>query len=258
MPLRFVCVDIEFARITEIKYTRVENPAWYLLKENFMKAGKGKESFIYRNSLSITIITLMIIFLAGQFFTGWAEKNREMEEDGQAPLSINEYAVSGHFIQATFENWESEFLQMALYVLLTVSLRQKGSAESKSMEGEEEVDREPKPSKDAPWPVRKGGIWLKLYSSSLSIAFLLLFLFSFVLHWYGSLKDQNEENVRKGMPLENAFEYLQEPRFWFESFQNWQSEFLAVASIVLLSIWLRQKGSPESKPVDAPHDQTGE
>src|SRR5688500_5694654 len=120
-----------------------------------------KHSFFYRNGLSLVLLLLMIIFLAGQFLTGMAEKNEERaEKGGQPPLTPVEYFQNGHFIQATFENWESEFLQMALYVLLTVSLRQKGSAESKKLDEEEEVDREPKPSPDAPWPVRKGGIWL--------------------------------------------------------------------------------------------------
>jgi hypothetical protein len=217
-----------------------------------------KHWFLYRNGLSIVLIVLMLVFLVAQFITGMAEKNEERaEKGGQAPLTVMEYFQSGHFIQATFENWESEFLQMAIYVLLTVSLRQKGSAESKKLDEEEEVDREPKPSPDAPWPVRKGGIWLAIYKNSLSLAFAILFLLSFLLHLYGSLKDKNEENQEKGYPTLTLGEYIKESRFWFESFQNWQSEFLAVASIVLLSIWLRQKGSPESKPVDAPHDETG-
>jgi hypothetical protein len=169
------------------------------------------------------------------------------------------YSGSGHFLQATFENWESEFLQMALYVMLTISLRQKGSSESKKLkgEGEDEVDREPQPNDEAPWPVKKGGLWLALYKNSLSIAFCLLFLVSFTLHFYGSLKDYNEQQAEKGMPLASGAEYISGSRFWFESFQNWQSEFLAVASIVILSIFLRQKGSPESKPVDAPDSETG-
>ena len=146
---------------------------------------------------------------------------------------------------------------MALYVLLTVSLRQIGSSESKKMEGKEEVDREPQVHSKAPWPVKKGGIWLSIYKNSLSIAFALLFLISFVLHFYGSLKGHNEEQSDKGLPPDQWNEYIASSRFWFESFQNWQSEFLAVASIVLLSIWLRQKGSPESKPVDASYDETG-
>ncbi|MGX5684395.1 DUF6766 family protein [Chryseobacterium cucumeris] len=216
----------------------------------------SRTSFLYRNSLSIVLITLMIIFLAGQFFMGWKTENKELIENGQPVLKIGEYIHSGHFIQATFENWESEFLQMMLYVLLTISLRQKGSSESKSMTEEEDVDKEPVPHPKAPWPVKKGGIWLKFYKHSLSIAFALLFLASFILHFYGSLKDFNDEQMMKGKPAVTAIQYISESRFWFESFQNWQSEFLAVASLVLLSIWLREKGSPESKPVDMPHDET--
>lgn len=215
-----------------------------------------RTSFLYRNSLSIVLITLMIIFLAGQFFMGWKTENKELIENGQPVLKIGEYIHSGHFIQATFENWESEFLQMMLYVLLTISLRQKGSSESKSMTEEEDVDKEPVPHPKAPWPVKKGGIWLKLYKHSLSIAFAILFLASFILHFYGSLKDFNDEQLMNSKPTVTAMQYISESRFWFESFQNWQSEFLAVASLVLLSIWLREKGSPESKPVDMPHDET--
>lgn len=221
------------------------------------KDGEKQHSFFYRNSLSIVILILMIVFWAAQFITGMNEKNEERIEKGKLALTPVEYIQSGHFIQSTFENWESEFLQMALYVLLTVSLRQKGSSESKKLDEKEEVDREPVPHPDAPWPVKKGGIWLKIYQNSLSIAFCVLFLLSFFLHFYGSLKDHNEEQLEKGLPLEPWNEYISQSRFWFESFQNWQSEFLAVASIVLLSIWLRQKGSPESKPVDASYDETG-
>ncbi|SMO45430.1 hypothetical protein SAMN06265171_101937 [Chryseobacterium rhizoplanae] len=216
----------------------------------------SRSGFFYRNSLSIVLITLMIIFLAGQFFMGWRTENKELIENGQSALKLGEYIHSGHFIQATFENWESEFLQMMLYVLLTVSLRQKGSSESKSMTEKEDVDREPIAHPKAPWPVKKGGIWLKIYKHSLSLAFAILFLTSFILHFYGSLKNFNEEQMMKNTAPVTAMQYISESRFWFESFQNWQSEFLAVASLVLLSIWLREKGSPESKPVDMPHDET--
>ncbi|KAA0130160.1 hypothetical protein FY557_02725 [Chryseobacterium sp. SN22] len=215
-----------------------------------------KQSFLYRNSLSIVLIVFMIIFLAGQFFTGWKTENKELAENGSTMLSLGQYIHSGHFIQATFENWESEFLQMMIYVVLTVSLRQKGSSESKSLDKKEDVDKEPEPHPNAPWPVRKGGIWLKLYKHSLSLAFGILFAISFSLHFYGSLKDYNEEQISKKQQVITASEYITESRFWFESFQNWQSEFLAVASLVILSIWLREKGSPESKPVDMPHTET--
>ena len=222
----------------------------------------GLSRFLHHNGLSITLLLAMFLFLGGQFYTGWKDHNEERMEDGQSTLSASQYATSGHFISATFENWESEFLQMALYVLLTISLRQKGSSESKKPlgekgAGEEEVDREPKAHAKAPWPVKKGGLALKLYNSSLSIAFTILFFISFYLHFCGSWSDYNEEQTIKGFPTETKSQYLGNMHFWFESFQNWQSEFLAVASIVILSIWLRQKGSPESKPVDAPYDETG-
>jgi hypothetical protein len=215
-------------------------------------------SFFFRNSLSIVVMLLMIFSLGGQVLTGWTQHNADLEREGNSKLELNQYLTSGHFISTTFENWESEFLQMALYVLLTISLRQVGSSESKPLEGKQEVDRDPKPHTSAPWPVRRGGVWLKIYSNSLSLAFGLLFLCSFVLHFYGSLKEQNAENMRNNFPPESAASYIVGSRFWFESFQNWQSEFLSVASIVVLSIWLRQKGSPESKPVDAPYMQTGD
>ena len=110
--------------------------------------------FLRNNGLSFVFLLLFVIALIGQFFSGYAEHNKEREEEGQALLSVSEYFYSGHFIQATFENWESEFLQMVLFVVLTISLRQKGSSESKKPEGKEEVDREPSAKrKGSPWPV---------------------------------------------------------------------------------------------------------
>jgi hypothetical protein len=219
---------------------------------------KQNPSFLYRNSLSIVVLTFMLIFLSGQFISGMKLFNAERISNGLQKLSAIEYSKSGHFISATFENWESEFLQMAFYVFLTIYLRQKGSSESKSLYKKEAVDREPKAHPNAPWPVKKGGIWLKIYSNSLTIVLFILFLFSFLMHFYGSLKSFNEQQAGKKLPFASASQYIGSSEFWFESFQNWQSEFLAVAAIVLLSIWLRQKGSPESKPVDAPYDHDAE
>ena len=216
-----------------------------------------KQTFFYRNSLGIVFTVLFVITICAQAFTGWKEHNQELADEHGKELSFTAYLTTGHAISSTFENFQSEFLQMSLYVLLTVGLRQKGSAESKSLTEEEEVDREPKPSPDAPWAVRKGGIWLKLYSNSLSIIFFTLFFISWGLHFYGSWVDSNVEHQLKGKPIETVMEYAAQPRFWFETFQNWQSEFLSVLSIVVLTIFLRQKGSPESKPVDAPHSKTG-
>jgi hypothetical protein len=215
--------------------------------------------FLRNNSLSLVFLLLFLFSIIGQIITGFHEFNKEMEEEyGAAAVSLPVYLTSGHFLQATFENWESEFLQMALFVLLTVSLRQKGSSESKSFE-EEEVDREPSPRrKDVPWPVKKGGIILTVYKSSLTIVLLLLFIASFCIHLYGSLRDENTRLFYEGKPPQQFGAYITEARFWFESFQNWQSEFLSVFAIVILSIYFRQKGSPQSKPVDAPHSETGE
>lgn len=214
-------------------------------------------SFLYRNGLSIMFIALFIFTLIAQALTGWAEHNEELQQLQAPALSLAAYLQSGHFISATFENFESEFLQMTLYVIVTVSLRQKGSAESKSLDGAEDVDREPKPSADAPWPVRRGGWVLKMYENSLSIVFLLMFCVSWALHLRGSWLDHNHDNVLHHLPKDSVWEYLWQPTFWFETFQNWQSEFLSIASIVILTIFLRQKGSPESKPVDAPNSATG-
>jgi len=226
-------------------------------KETSHMAKKKKHSFIQKNGLSIVFLLLTIITLGGQYATGWKEHNKELVEKHIEEISFGEYGTTGHFIEATFENWESEFLQMALYVILTIKLRQIGSSESKKLDEPEEVDREPKPHKDAPWAVKQGGWILSIYKNSLSLAFVILFLLSFALHVSGSLKSYNSEQVYEGKPTETVGQYLLNSKLWFESFQNWQSEFLSVLSIVFLSIYLRQQGSPESKPVDAPDMETG-
>lgn len=212
-----------------------------------------QHSFFKRNGLIITFMILTLLTLLGQIYTGWNEQMQERMEKNLPVYPLSLYLYSGHFIQATFENWESEFLQMGLYVYLTIFLYQQGSAESKSLDQPEAVDKDPAPHANAPWPVKRGGLYLRVYQNSLSLIFVILFVFSFLLHAYGTMKDINSEG-------DVQLTYLQvfaENRFWFESFQNWHSEFLSVAAIVFFSIYLRQKGSPESKPVDAPNDETG-
>ncbi|KGO94830.1 DUF6766 family protein [Flavobacterium subsaxonicum] len=217
------------------------------------------KEFIKNNSLSIVFLILFAATLVAQTVFGHQEYNKELVENGGTAVNVQQYLTSGHFVESTFENWESEFLQMALFVVLTIFLKQKGSSESKKFDGTDDVDCKPNPNKkDVPWPVKKGGFILKLYQNSLTIALLLLFAISFILHFYGSLADQNVENKLKGKALETTANYIADSRFWFESFQNWQSEFLSVFAIVALSIYLRQQGSPQSKPVDAPHYETGE
>jgi hypothetical protein len=217
--------------------------------------------FFRENGLSIVLLMLFVAFWIGQSVAGYREHNNEQRDHGQAAISYGEYLRSAHFWEATAENWESEFFQMFGYVIFTAMLYQKGSSESKKLDEPEPVDRKPKPGTrkpNVPWPVRRGGWILKLYEHSLSLAFLLLFLISITLHAVSGAAEYNQEQGEHGQPSGlSILQYAGTSRFWFESFQNWQSEFLAIASMVLLSIFLRQRGSPESKPVDSPHDQTG-
>jgi hypothetical protein len=212
------------------------------------------------NSLSLVMFGLFALFLVGQSITGSAVYNDDQREHGEAAISYAEYLRTGHFVEATFENWESEYLQMGAYVLLTVFLFQRGSSESKDPDKEEAVDEDPRQAEnrqDVPWPVRQGGPVLKVYEYSLSIALLLLFIFSFVLHAIGGAREYSQEQIAHGGQAVSTADFLRTSEFWFQSFQNWQSEFLAVFSIVALSVFLRQRGSPESKPVASPHAETG-
>jgi hypothetical protein len=218
-----------------------------------------KRKILRENGLSIVLALLFLIFFAGQTYCGWREYNSEQREHSLPTVTASKYLTTGHFLEATAENWESEFLQMFAYILLTVSLYQRGSSESKDPDKAEDVDRDPRLSraKDAPGPVRRKGLVLKLYENSLSLAFLTLFLVSIALHAIGGAEEYNAEQVAHGGAAGSTWDYIRSSTFWFESFQNWQSEFLALLAMVLLSIFLRQRGSPESKPVDAAHDETG-
>ncbi len=219
---------------------------------------KGKK-FFRSHGLSLVMFGLFVVLLAGQTFTGFSENNQDRERHGQPDLKLSAYLVSSHYLEAVFENWESEFLQMAAYVILTVFLFQKGSSESKDPDKSADVDEDPRrhrADKNAPWPVRKGGVWLAFYEHSLSLALFALFLISFVGHLISGRLHYNSARAEHGAAAISILQYLTSARFWFESFQNWQSEFLAVFAIVFLSIWLRERGSPESKPVAAPHSAT--
>ena len=216
--------------------------------------------WVKEHGLLLANIGLFVVFFGGMVFSGAAEYSEDQVTHGEAAVSVLEYLGTGAFLEATFENWESKFLQMGMYVILTVFLFQKGSSESKPMGKDAPQDQDPRDARlkaNTPWPVLHGGWVLKLYEHSLSIMFLLLFLGSFVLHAIGGSEDYSSEQQSHGQPPVTVFEYLASSRFWFESFQNWQSEFLAVAVLVGASVYLREKGSPESKPVAEPHYETG-
>jgi len=217
--------------------------------------------FFHNNSLSIVLFCLFSLSFVGQYLTGHKEHNDDQREHNQPTVGYVEYLGEGHFIEATFENWESEFLQMGMYVVLTIFLYQKGSSESKepgTIDRVNVIPEDAKDRKDAPSVVKRGGLWLKLYQNSLSVVLFTLFALSFILHAYGGAKVYNQDQAAHGeTEMVTAIQYMGTSRFWFESFQNWQSEFLSIGLMVVLSIFLRQKGSPESKPVDAAHTDTG-
>ena len=211
--------------------------------------------------LLLVNLALFAVFFAGMVLTGVQTYNAEQAEHGDDVVSLLGYLGTGEFAEATFENWESEFLQMGMYVVLTVYLFQRGSSESKPPEGGADQDEDPREHADdpaAPWPVRRGGWVLKAYEHSLAGLFFALFLGSWLLHAVGGARAYSEEELAHGGSPVTVAEYVTTSQFWFESFQNWQSEFLAVAAIVGASVYLRERGSPESKPVAAPHDDTGD
>lgn len=210
--------------------------------------------------LSIVLAVLFAASLVGQTLAGWHVYNDDRAETHDAPVTLGAYLASGHFGEAIFENWESEFLQMAMYVALTVFLVQRGSAESNDPDDDTDAKTElaaHRDDPDAPAPVRRGGWRLALYRRSLAIALFALFAGSSVGHAVAGLRSHNDERLRRGEAPMTLGAYVGGSDFWFESFQNWQSEFLSVLAIVVLSIRLRMEGSPESKPVWAPHRQTG-
>ncbi len=193
----------------------------------------------------------------GQILSGWSTFNSDQTEHAEATVGLLKYLTTGHFFEAIFENWESEFFQMFSYIFLTAKLFQNGSPESKSLFEHNEVDDDPAAhTKDANAPtiVRVGSpLLVKLYSHSLSALFFALWFASFVLHAWSGSRAYSAEQLAHGEQPATIWQYFATNQFWFESFQNYQSEFMVIGVLVLSSIWLRERGSPESKPVHANH-----
>lgn len=208
---------------------------------------------IFRNNgLTIVLSILFLFSLLGMLWSGHITYNEELREHGLRTISVFSYIISGDFLSALFENWESEFLQMAVYVILTAMLFQRGSAESR------DPDNPERPDDELQAVIRKCSPLLSwFYTYSLGITLSLLFLISFTLHWWGSFVATNDRALRHGAALQPAGEYFFSAQLWFESFQNWQSEFMSTATLVVLSIFLRHRGSPESKPIAAANSDTG-
>ena len=217
--------------------------------------------FLFENGLSIAAFAFFAVSFTGQILAGRRVYNDDQRQHSQPTVGVVEYLRTGEFIEATSENMESEFLQMGLFVLLTSFLYQRGSSESKTIEEPDAVDQDPRDARndpEAPWPVRRGGVWLSLYQRSLGIALLLLFLVAFAGHAVGGSMAYNDAELQHGGTPVTALGYILTSQFWFESFQNWQSEFFSVGVLVVISIWLRQRGSAQSKPVAAGTVDTAE
>ncbi|MDI6101013.1 hypothetical protein QLQ12_20580 [Actinoplanes sp. NEAU-A12] len=214
------------------------------------------------NALGLVFGLLFLIVLVAQAFAGHADFNQQQVAAGMEPIGLGRYLTSASFAADVAENWQSEYLQFFLYIFLTVWLVQKGSPESKKP-GEQglESDREQKvgsfATDDSPSWARAGGLRRTLLSNSLGLVMGLLFVASWLTQSIAGVAAYNEEQLRDLQEPVTWARYLTEPDFWNRTLQNWQSELLAVASMVILSIYLRQRGSPESKPVGSPHDATG-
>jgi hypothetical protein len=218
--------------------------------------------FLKQNGLSLFFGLIFLLALGGQSVVGRAKYNDEQRVQGRAEVSYTEYVTSSDFAVDVTENWQSEFLQFLLYILATVWLVQRGSPESKQLdEAGLESDAAQKIGEhavgDSPRLARVGGVRTTLYSWSLTILMGALFFGSWGAQSVAGLARFNEEQLLQRQDPVTWTGYVIGPDFWSRTLQNWQSEFLAVGSMVVFSIYLRQRGSPESKPVGSPHEATG-
>ena len=214
------------------------------------------------NSLTICFLLLFLGALIGQAIAGHASFNAEQLQHGGKDISLWSYITTASFGAAVLENWQSEYLQFTLYILLTVWFIQRGSPESKEPgeeggESDEDEQLGRHASASSPGLARASGFPRAFYSNSL----VILMAFIWICSWLGqSLAGWTEYSGQRIEHLQRPLSwtgYLGSPDFWERTLQNWQSEFLAVGSMAILSVYLRQRGSPESKPVGAPHDATG-
>ena len=215
-------------------------------------------AFFKNNGLTILLLLMFLGSLLGHALAGQRFDNQQLALHGEPPVGLLAYLADPQFLSTSFENWESEFLQMSAYVVLTSFLFQKGSSESADPEGPPRDEKMGSRKQDTPGFLRSGAFLKWIYAHSLGIVLFVLFVVSFALHWLFSAREAAADAASHGGQPVNTIAYLADAGFWFESLQNWQSEFLSTAVLIVLSIYLRQKGSPESKPVGAPPSQTGE
>jgi hypothetical protein len=218
--------------------------------------------FLKHNGLSVFFLTLFLLAICLQAVAGHADFNEDQDRHGDPHISFPRYLVSSEFGTAVLENWQSEYLQFTLFIMTTVWLLQRGSPESKElhragresdkdqMVGEHAVDESPRWAKVA-------GLRRRVYENSLLIVMAAIWIGSWAAQSLTGVTEYNTERLDHNQLPVSWFEYLGRPDFWEKTLQNWQSEFLAVGSMAILAVYLRQRGSPESKPVGAAHETTG-
>ncbi|SHN14423.1 DUF6766 family protein [Cryptosporangium aurantiacum] len=219
-------------------------------------------SSLRNHGLGLGFLLLFGAALIGQAFAGHAAFNADQAGSGLPGISLGRYVTSASFAADVAENWQSEYLQFFLYILLTVWLVQRGSPESKPLadvgtESDEQQLTGAYARPDSPAPVRRGGWIGSLYGRSLGLTMGAIFLLSWLAQSVAGVAAYNETQLRELEAPVSWAQYAASADFWNRTLQNWQSEFLAVASMAILSIYLRQRGSPESKPVGAAHSATG-
>ncbi|HEV7845496.1 MAG TPA: DUF6766 family protein [Thermoleophilaceae bacterium] len=218
--------------------------------------------FLKTNSLSIVFLVLFLAALSGQAVAGHADFNEEQVRHGDPEITLSRYLVSSDFGTAVMENWQSEYLQFTLFILLTVWLLQRGSPESKELdksgrESDEQQKVGPHAQQNSPRWAKVAGIRRTLYENSLVIVMTSIWLATWFAQSVTGVTQYNSERLDHQMDAVSWWHYLGRPDFWEKTLQNWQSEFLAVGSMAIFAVYLRQRGSPESKPVGAPHTATG-
>jgi len=218
--------------------------------------------FVRENGLSLVFLAFFLLAVVAQSFAGWHEFNDQATAHSEATISFGRYVTSSSFGNALLENWQSEYLQFTLYILLTVWFLQRGSPESKELgkaggqsDEDQLVGEHAQPG--SPRWARVGGLRTRLYSNSLLIVMVTIWLLSWLGQSVTGWSEFNSDQITHDQPTVNWLGYLGSANFWEATLQNWQSEFLAVGSMAVFSIYLRQRGSPESKPVGASHDATG-
>jgi uncharacterized membrane protein YeiB len=219
-------------------------------------------TFVRHNGLSLFFGVIFLASLVGQALAGWQQFNAVQAAEGLGRLSLPHYITSADFAVDVAENWQSEFLQFWLYLTATVWLLQRGSPESKELDkAGRESDKDQKVGDHAeagsPAWAKSGGWRTRVYSSSLAIVMGSIFLLSWLAQSIAGWAAFNEDRLQQLQDPIGYTGYLANADFWARTLQNWQSEFLAVGTMAVLAVYLRQRGSSQSKPVGEPHTATG-